>query len=32
MAVAWFYLDMFAMDAPLDAIPKAQKAAAERLR
>jgi TolB-like protein len=31
MAVAWFYLGMFAMDAPLDALPKAQKAAARAL-
>jgi hypothetical protein len=27
IAVAWFYLGMFAMEAPLDAMPKAQKAA-----
>jgi TolB-like protein/Tfp pilus assembly protein PilF len=27
MAVAWFYLGMFAMEAPLEAMPKAQKAA-----
>jgi serine/threonine-protein kinase len=28
MAVAWFYLGMFAMDVPLDTLPKAQQAAA----
>jgi TolB-like protein len=28
MAVAWFYLGMFAMDAPLETMPKAQRAAA----
>ena len=27
MAVAWLYLGLFAMDAPLDTMPKAQKAA-----
>jgi serine/threonine-protein kinase len=27
MAVAWLYLGMFAMEAPFDAMPKAQKAA-----
>jgi TolB-like protein/Tfp pilus assembly protein PilF len=27
MAVAWFHLGMFAMEAPLDTMPKAQKAA-----
>jgi len=31
MAVAWLYLGMFAMDAPLETIPKAQKAAARAL-
>lgn len=31
MAVAWFYLGVFAMDAPLDTMPKAQKAAARAL-
>jgi len=31
MAVAWFYLGMFSMDAPLSAMPKAQKAAARAL-
>jgi TolB-like protein/Tfp pilus assembly protein PilF len=31
MAVAWLYLGLFAMDAPFDAMPKAQKAAARAL-
>jgi TolB-like protein len=31
MAVAWLYLGVFAMDAPLDTMPKAQKAAARAL-
>jgi len=31
MAVAWLYLGLFAMDAPLDTMPKAQKAAAHAL-
>lgn len=31
MAVAWFYLGLFAMDAPLETMPKAQKAAARAL-
>jgi serine/threonine-protein kinase len=31
MAVAWLYLGLFAMDAPLDTMPKAQKAAARAL-
>jgi TolB-like protein len=31
MAVAWLYLGMFAMDAPLETMPKAQKAAARAL-
>ena len=31
MAVAWFYLGMFAMDAPLETMPKAQRAAARAL-
>jgi TolB-like protein/Tfp pilus assembly protein PilF len=30
-AVAWLYLGLFAMDAPLDTMPKAQKAAARAL-
>jgi tetratricopeptide (TPR) repeat protein len=32
MAVAWFYLGMFAMDAPLETMPKAQRAAACALK
>jgi serine/threonine-protein kinase len=31
MAVAWLYLGLFAMDAPFDTMPKAQKAAARAL-
>ena len=31
MAVAWFYLGMFAMDAPLETMPKAQRAATRAL-
>ena len=31
MAVAWHYLGLFAMDAPFDTLPKAQKAAARAL-
>ena len=31
MAVAWLYLGQFAMDAPLEAMPNAQKAAARAL-
>ena len=31
MAVAWLYLGLFAMDAPFDTLPKAQKAAARAL-
>ncbi|HKF05536.1 MAG TPA: tetratricopeptide repeat protein [Candidatus Sulfotelmatobacter sp.] len=31
MAVAWFYLAMFSMDAPLEAMPKAQRAATRAL-
>jgi TolB-like protein/Flp pilus assembly protein TadD len=31
MAVAWFYLGMFAMDAPFDTLPKARQAAARAL-
>ena len=31
MAVAWLYLGLFAMDAPLDALPKARQAAAHAL-
>ena len=31
MAVAWLYLGLFAMDAPLDTMPKAQEAAARAL-
>lgn len=31
MALAWLYLGLFAMDAPLDTIPKAQQAAARAL-
>jgi serine/threonine-protein kinase len=31
MAVAWFYLGLFAMDAPFDTMPKAQQAAANAL-
>jgi serine/threonine-protein kinase len=31
MAVAWHYLGLFAMDAPFDTLPRAQKAAARAL-
>jgi TolB-like protein len=31
MALAWFYLGLFAMDAPLETMPKAQRAAARAL-
>ena len=31
MAVAWHYLGLFAMDAPFDTLPRAQKAAAHAL-
>ena len=31
MAVAWLYLGLFAMDAPFDTMPKAQKASARAL-
>ena len=31
MAVAWLYLGLFAMDAPFDTLPKAQRAAARAL-
>jgi serine/threonine-protein kinase len=31
MAVAWLYLGLFAMDAPFDTLPRAQKAAARAL-
>lgn len=31
MAVAWLYLGLFAMDAPFDTMPKAQRAAARAL-